>query len=217
MERYAVDEKMVQDVVARCRQTGKNYISGPDAIAIFKAYGMPVVEPILVTNIDECIEISRRIGFPVVLKISSPDIIHKVDVGGVETNVQNENDIRARFAKIMESVKNKKPTAKILGLTVEKFVREGKEVVIGAKHDPQFGPLLMFGTGGIYVNVFNDVSFCLAPITKSDAIEMISSTKASKMLAGVRGEKPSDIASVIDCLQRMSQLVWIFLTYWKLI
>jgi len=206
-ERYTVDKNSVQDVVDRCRQAGKNYISGPDAMAIFKAYGVPVLEPILVTDVDECVEKSRRIGFPVVLKISSPDIIHKVDVGGVETNIKNENEVRERFTKILESVKNKKPTAKILGLTVENFVSVGKEVIIGAKHDPQFGPLLMFGTGGIYVNIFNDVSFRLAPITKSDAIEMISSTKASKILAGVRGEKPSDIASIIDCLQRMSQLV----------
>ncbi len=207
VERYTVDTKTVQDVVDRYRQAGKNYISGPDAMAILKAYGVPVVEPILVTNIDECVVISRRIGFPVVLKISSPDIIHKVDVGGVETNIQNENEVRERFTKILENVKNKKPTAKILGLVVEKFVSGGKEVIIGAKHDPQFGPLLMFGTGGIYVNIFGDVSFCLAPITKSDAIEMIESTKASKILAGTRGEKPSDMASIIDCLQRASQLV----------
>ena len=207
IERYDVDVKKVQDVMDRCRQEGKNYISGLDAMVIFKAYGVPVLEPILVTNIDECIEVSKRIGFPVVLKISSPDIIHKVDVGGVEINIQNENEVRERFGKIMESVKNKKPTAKILGLTVEKFVSGGKEVIIGANTYPQFGPLLMFGTGGIYVNIFSDVSFRLAPITKSDAIEMIESTKASKILAGVRGEKPSDIASVIDCLQRMSQLV----------
>lgn len=207
VERYVVDVKTVQDVMNRYGQTGNNYISGPDAMAILKAYGMSVIEPILVVTVDECIEVSRRIGFPVVLKISSPDIIHKVDVGGVETNIQNENEVRERFTKILENVKNKKPTAKILGITVEKFVSGGKEVIIGAKHDPQFGQLLMFGTGGIYVNVFGDVSFCLAPITKLDAIEMIESTKASKMLAGVRGEKPSDIASIIDCLQRISQLV----------
>ncbi len=210
VERYVVDVKTVQDVMNRYGQIGKNYISGPDAMTILKAYGMSVIDPILVTSVDECIEISRQIGFPVVLKISSPDIIHKVDVGGVETNILNENEVRERFTKILENVKNKKPIAKILGLTVEKFVSGGKEVIIGAKHDPQFGQLLMFGTGGIYVNVFGDVSFCLAPITKSDAIEMIESTKASKILAGVRGEKPSDIASIIDCLQRISQLVMDF-------
>jgi acetyltransferase len=140
------------------------------------------------------------------LKISSPDIIHKVDVGGVELDLKNEAGVKQAFHSVVNRVKSARPDAKILGVNIQEFVGGGKEVIIGMKRDPQFGPMIMFGSGGIYVSVYNDVSFRLAPITKMVAQEMIESTKAFKLLSGIRGEKPSDVESVIECLQRISQL-----------
>jgi 4-hydroxybutyryl-CoA synthetase (ADP-forming) len=155
---------------------------------------------------------SDYIGYPVALKISSPHIVHKTDVGGVELNLRNSQEVKDAFRRIIENVKQKSKNGnmKINGVIIQEFITSGKETIIGMKHDAQFGPLLMFGLGGIYVQVFRDVSFRLAPINELSARHMIESTKASKLLYGVRGEKPSDIESIIESLQRLSQLVMDF-------
>ena len=155
---------------------------------------------------------SDYIGYPVALKISSPHIVHKTDVGGVELNLRNSQEVKDAFRRIIENVKqkSKNDNIKIDGVTIQEFIANGKETIIGMKRDSQFGPLLMFGLGGIYVQVFKDVSFRLAPINELSARHMIESTKASKLLYGVRGEKPSDIESIIESLQRLSQLVMDF-------
>jgi len=133
--------------------------------------------------------------------------VHKVDVGGVELNLRNAQEVRDAFRRIMQNVRSARSDARIVGINVQEFMKSGKETIIGMKCDPQFGPLLMFGLGGIYVGIFKDVSFRLAPIKELSAYNMIESTKASKLLSGVRGEKPSDIRSIVECLQRLSQLV----------
>ena len=133
--------------------------------------------------------------------------MHKVDVGGVELNLKNAQEVRDAFQRIMQNVRQAKADAKIVGINIQEFIKGGKEVIIGMKRDPQFGPLLMFGLGGIYVEIFRDVSFRLAPIKELGARHMIESTKVSKLLLGARGERPSDIESIVECLQRLSQLV----------
>jgi acyl-CoA synthetase (NDP forming) len=158
-------------------------------------------------NEDECVRLSEEIGYPVVLKIISPDIVHKVDVGGVELNLKNSQEVRSAFNRIIHNVRNDNSQARLIGIHIEEFIKTGKEVIIGMKRDPQFGPLIMFGSGGIYVEVFKDVSFRLAPIKELGARHMIESTKANKLLQGTRGEKPSDIDSIVECLERVSQLV----------
>ncbi len=207
IEKYSVDTASAKKIITDAKKDGRHYISGPQAMKVLSSYGFPVVEPLLTRNADECVHAANKIGYPVVLKISSPDIVHKVDVGGVELDLKNETEVRRAFQKIIDNVKKAKPDAKILGVTVESFVKNGKEMIIGSKRDPQFGPLVMFGTGGIYVSIFNDVSFRLAPLSELDANEMINLTKASKILAGVRGEKPHDREAIVDCLMRISQLV----------
>jgi acyl-CoA synthetase (NDP forming) len=207
IEKYAVDWSSARMIIDDVRKQGRNYIAGSQAMKILSSYGFATVEPVLAKNEEECVQTVTNIGYPVVLKISSSDIVHKVDVGGVELDLKNETEVRNAFQKIMKSVKSAKPDAVLRGITVEQFVKNGKEMIIGSKRDPQFGPLLMFGTGGIYVSIFNDVSFGLAPISESDATEMIDSTKASKILAGARGEKPYDRQAVIECLKRLSQLM----------
>jgi acetyl coenzyme A synthetase (ADP forming)-like protein len=204
---FDVNREEVRDVFASVKKQHGNYVHESEAMRVLNAYGFPVPKSKIATNEDDCAKISEEIGFPVVLKIASPDIVHKVDVGGVEINLKNAQEVRDSFRRIMESVKGARPDARILGINVQEFMKNGKETIIGMKRDPQFGPLLMFGLGGIYVGIFKDVSFRLAPIKELSAYNMIESTKASKILSGVRGEKPSDVKSIVECLQRLSQLV----------
>ncbi len=204
---FDVNKEEVRNVFAGVKKQRGNYVHESEAMRVLNAYGFPVPKSKIATKEDDCVKISEEIGFPVVLKISSPDIVHKVDVGGVEINLKNAQEVRDSFRRIMESVKRARPDARILGINVQEFMKNGKETIIGMKRDPQFGPLLMFGLGGIYVGIFKDVSFRLAPIKELSAYNMIESTKASKILSGVRGEKPSDIKSIVECLQRLSQLV----------
>jgi acyl-CoA synthetase (NDP forming) len=178
---------------------------------VLKSYGFQIPKSELAITEDECAKLSEEIGYPIVLKVSSPNIIHKTDVGGVELNLKNALEVRKAYQRIMENVKRSKgDDAKILGINIQEFVTNGKEMIIGMKRDPQFGPLLMFGLGGIYVEILRDVSFRLAPIKELGALHMIESTKASKLLSGIRGEKPSDIKSIVEYLERMSQLVMDF-------
>ena len=188
------------------------YISGEQAMNILNAYGFKTPMTKLATNEDECMRFSDYVGYPVALKVSSPHIVHKTDVGGVELNLRNSQEVKFAYRRIIQNVKQKGKNGniKIDGIIVQEFITTGKETIIGMKHDLQFGPLLMFGLGGIYVQVFKDVSFRLAPINELSARHMIESTKASKLLYGVRGEKPSDIESLVESLQRLSQLVMDF-------
>ena len=145
------------------------------------AYGFQIPKFRLATTEDECVELAEKVGYPVVLKISSPDIVHKVDAGGVELNLKNGQEVRNAFRKIMHSVRLTQNESKnITGINIQEFIEGGKETILGMKRDPQFGPLLMFGLGGIYVEVFKDVSFRLAPIKELGARNMIESTKAYK-------------------------------------
>jgi 4-hydroxybutyrate---CoA ligase (ADP-forming) len=141
------------------------------------------------------------------MKIVSPDIIHKSDAGGVKVGLKNDNEIRLAFKEIMNNAKNYKPDAQIKGILVQELITSAKEVILGAKQDPLFGPLVMVGLGGIYVEVLKDVVFRLAPIDEQEAEKMVESIKAIKLLKGVRGETPSDLDAVVDSLQRLSQLI----------
>jgi acetyl coenzyme A synthetase (ADP forming)-like protein len=204
---FDVNREPVRKIFALVKKEGRNYVYEAEAMQVLHAYGFPVPKFRVVSNEDDCINASEEIGFPVVLKIVSPDIVHKFDVGGVELNLRNAQEATDAFRRIMVSVKHSRPDAKIIGINVQEYMGRGKETIIGVKRDPQFGPLLMFGLGGIYVGIFKDVSFRLAPIRELSAYHMIESTKASRLLSGVRGEKPSDVKSIVECLQRLSQLV----------
>jgi len=179
-------------------------IVGVDALKILEAYGIKTVPYGLARTADEAEKIAERIGYPVAMKVVSPHIIHKSDVGCVKINVEKGRVRRAFFEILMraEEIAN----ARIDGVLVQKMITDGKEIIIGMKRDPQFGPLLMFGLGGIYVEVFKDVSFRIAPISRDDALEMIRSVKAYSILRGVRGEKSSDIDSLVDILLKVSQM-----------
>ncbi len=141
------------------------------------------------------------------MKIASPQIIHKSDAGGVKVNLTNDNEVKVAFKEIIKNAKKYNKKAEIKGVLIVEMVKGGKEMIIGSKLEPGFGPVIMLGMGGIYVEVLKDVTFRLAPVTDREANDMISSIKTKKILEGVRGEKPSDIKKLSECIQRLSQLV----------
>ena len=169
--------------------------------------GIPVVETRLAKTKQAAIDISKEIGFPVVLKIASPDVIHKSDAGGVKTNLANVTQVGKAYNEIMSSVKAKFPGAVIQGVTVQKMARPGTEVIIGMSKDSQFGPVLMFGLGGILVELLQDVSFRIVPLVRRDAAEMIHEIKGYKLLEGFRGQEPADVKALEDLLLKVSEFV----------
>ncbi|MFQ5963704.1 MAG: acetate--CoA ligase alpha subunit [Candidatus Scalinduaceae bacterium] len=207
VRKFKVNKKAVSRIINKVKNEKRSFLFEQEALSVFKAYGLPVVDSILATNEDDAAIAAERFGYPVVAKVASPDILHKFDVGGVRLDLKNKNELISSYRKIVANVKSHKPDAKIKGMTVQKMIEGGKEAIIGMNRDVQFGPLLMFGLGGIYVEAIRDVTFRLAPIRSLSAIRMIKSIRAYKILEGVRGEKPSDIDAIAKCLERISQLV----------
>jgi acyl-CoA synthetase (NDP forming) len=203
-----VDEKIELDVdVDKARSIIKGIkakVVGAEGFEILKAYGISVPPYGIAKTAEEALEIADSVGYPVAMKIVSPDVIHKTDVGCVKLDVRREDVISAFYELVKRGEDFLK--ADVEGVLVQKMMPKGKETIIGMKRDPQFGSLLMFGLGGIYVEVFRDVSFRIAPISKKDAFDMIKEVKAYRLLRGVRGEKPSDINSLVDVLLRISKL-----------
>jgi acetyltransferase len=156
---------------------------------------------------NEAARIAKEMGLPVVVKIASPDISHKSDVGGVEVGLRTASAVRAAFKRVTENARRAKPDARIEGVTVQAMARPGREVIVGAVRDPQFGPLVMFGSGGVYVELMKDVSFRLAPVARSEAEAMIEETLAGKLLSGLRGQPPADKSAVADVIVAVSELV----------
>ncbi|MFH0775475.1 MAG: acetate--CoA ligase family protein, partial [bacterium] len=202
-----VDKARVEEILAEAKSQKRAFLPEPLSHSILKAYGFPMIESRVAKDEEECLQSAQEIGYPVVLKIVSPDIIHKVDVGGVRVNIKNETELKDACRGISESVKSIKPEAEIWGFFVQKMADKGKETIIGMHKDPLFGNLLMFGLGGIYVEILKDVSFRMAPIRELGTHRMIEEIRSHKILEGFRGEKPSDIASIAECIGRLSQLV----------
>ena len=202
-----VNKKKVKEILTTAQRENRSFLPEPEAHEVLRAYGFPVLDFRLAKNQQECIQYAKEIGYPVVLKIVSPDILHKVDVGGVRLNIENEGELKRAYKDILQSVKSAKPEANIWGVFVQKMVEGGKETIIGMNRDPHFGALLMFGLGGVYVEALKDVTFRIAPIRELSAQHMIKEIRGYRILEGYRGEKPSDIAVITECLERLSQLV----------
>lgn len=179
-----------------------------EAKAFLEKYNIPFPKRGLARNEEEAIKISRKIGYPVVLKIVSPDIIHKTDVGGVKVGINSDDELKKAFREITETVRRKRPDAKIDGILIEEMIKGGYEVIIGGIQDPTFGPVVMFGgLGGIYVELFKDVTFRLAPISEDEAEEMIKETKGYRILTGFRGEEPANVELLKKLLVKTSQIL----------
>jgi acyl-CoA synthetase (NDP forming) len=191
----------------RARGEGRTVLTEFESKRVLKRAGVPVVETKLAKNQKEAVSISQKIGFPVVLKIVSPDVIHKTDAGGVKIGLENVSEVKKAYNDILTSVKKQVPRALVHGISVQKMARPGVEVIIGTSQDPQFGPVIMFGLGGLFVEVLRDVSFRIVPVGRRDAIEMIEETKGYPLLKGYRGKEPVDLSVLVDMILKISDLV----------
>jgi acetyl coenzyme A synthetase (ADP forming)-like protein len=201
-----VQIEQARETIARAKRQGRSLLLEPEAHDVLKAYGFPVLQYRFAKSEDEALHAAREIGYPVVLKIVSPDIAHKVDVGGVKLDIHSDAELRENYRQMLADVQKAKPDARIFGVFVQEFIKGGKETILGLKRDPLFGPLLMFGLGGIYVEALRDVTFRIAPIRELGVQRMIRQIRGFKILEGFRGEPPSDIDAIAECLARLSQL-----------
>lgn len=204
---FEIDRTAIRGTIEAVRADRRTALVESEARAIARAIGLKLPKTESARNPDEAIAAAQRIGYPVVFKIASPDILHKSDIGGVKVGIAGDADARDAFDLLTYRANRFMPEAQIWGVTVQQMIRPGKEVIIGMSRDPQFGPLMAFGLGGIYVEVLKDITFRIAPITSREADEMMNEIRGAPLLQGVRGEKPSDLNAVRDALLRVSQLV----------
>ncbi len=204
---FEVDLEGAQGIVAQVRAAGRLQLTEPEALDLFSCYGIPTVGHSVVQSAEEAVAAADRIGYPVVLKILSSDVIHKTDVGGVRVDLRSTDEVRAAYEDITASVAAAHGPDSVDGILVEQFVQGGRETIVGMSMDPSFGPVFMFGLGGVYVEALNDVSFCVSPVSRVDAVEMIESIRGYRLLEGLRGEPPVDLAALVEVIQRLSQLV----------
>ncbi|BDC36559.1 MAG: CoA-binding protein [Candidatus Methanoliparum thermophilum] len=201
-----INKEQVKEILSKNDALSLDFI---DCMKILEAYNIPIAKYGISKTADGCIKIANNINYPVALKIVSSDISHKTELGGVRLNVKNDEEVVAVYNEIMTCVKKYNPNAVVNGICVQEMIKtsDKKEVIIGVNKDPQFGHLIMFGMGGIYVEILKDVSFRLSPLTRSDAYDMIHEIKMYPLLRGVRGEKPVDIDKIANVLMRVSSLV----------
>lgn len=195
------------EIFSRVRKEGRKFLLEPEAKIVCRDYGIPVTSFRIAENETEAVEFAKDIGYPVVLKIVSPEIIHKSDVGGVIINLKDSKDVQNAYKQIMDNVQKHKPNAKIIGILVQEMAPPSTEVIVGATKDPQFGPAIMFGLGGIFVEVLRDVTFRIAPVTEDEAREMITEVRAYPLLKGYRNTPPADIDAIVKILLNTSRLV----------
>jgi len=198
---------VVRELFDRVRGEGRVSIGDAEAWTVLECYGFTVPKSRLAKTPDEAIEIADEMGYPVVMKVASPDILHKTDVGGVKLNLRSADDVRDAFDLIVYRAGRYVPGARIWGCQVQQMVQGGREVLVGMSRDPQFGPLVAFGLGGIYVEALKDVAFRVAPFSRQEADEMIREIRSYRLLEGVRGEPPADHEAMVEALLRISQLV----------
>jgi acyl-CoA synthetase (NDP forming) len=189
------------------KKEGRSILTEFESKRILKQAGISVVETKLAKSQKEAVAISQKIGFPVALKIVSPDVIHKTDSGGVKLSVNSVAQVKKAYDEILKKVRKQYPKALIHGISVQKMVQPGTEVIVGVSKDPQFGPVVMFGLGGIFVELFKDVSFRVIPVERKDAQEMIKEIKGFPLLQGYRGKDPADISSLVNIILKISNFI----------
>lgn len=204
---YDVDKAAAARLIASVRSEGRVTMGDAECRSMLDAYGIPRPRAEVAANAEEAVRIASSIGYPVVLKIASPDILHKTDVGGVKVGLTSASDVKDAFELIVYRAQRYVPDARIWGCLVQEMVPKGIELLVGMSRDAQFGPLITFGLGGIYVEALRDVTFRIAPFGRQDAEEMLEEIRARTLLDGVRGEPPADKEAIIETLLRMSQMV----------
>ncbi|OYT28866.1 MAG: acetyl-CoA synthetase [Thermofilum sp. ex4484_79] len=194
---------------------GRANLSLYEALNVVKAFGLPVAKFVLVKDIDDIEKVRGVLSPPFVAKISSPDVIHKTDVGGIFLNIQTEEELKYTVENILENVKRRMSNAKIDGVIVQEMIKRGYEVIIGGLRDQQFGPVVAFGLGGVFVEVLKDVAFDIAPIEPEEALSLIKSIKGYRILLGYRGKPPANLESLANMLSKASQFLWEYRRYIK--
>lgn len=193
--------------VFEAARSKNRHILGLEAFDILKAYGIPVVKTAFAKTKEEAVSAAEDIGYPLVMKVVSPQISHKSDIGGIRLSLQNAAEVKAAYQDMMESISKKIPDVSLEGVQLQPMLSGGREVIVGMIRDPTFGPMLMFGLGGVYVEILKDVRFAIAPVNDNEAREMITGIKTYPILAGVRGAKPSDIDALVYVILAVSRLV----------
>ena len=195
------------EIIDRAKSEGRTILTEVESKQVLGEAGIPIADAELAATSEEAVTAARQIGLPVVLKIVSPDISHKSDVGGVKLNLGSEEEVAAAFDEIVATARRAQPEAAVLGVSVQKMARPGVEVIMGMTMDPQFGPVLMFGLGGVFVEVLKDVSFRIVPLEPRDARQMIRDIQGFPVLEGFRGQEPADLAALEDMLMHLSAFV----------
>lgn len=200
--------KAAHDIIAKARSDGRSALTEIEAKKLFAAYGLPVTEINLSKSEEEAVELAHKTGFPIVMKVVSPDIIHKSDAGGVKVNIKDEAGVRATYHTILANCKAYNADADIRGVAIQEMAPLGTEVIVGSINDPTFGPTVMFGLGGIFVEVLKDVTFCVAPVTKERAVRMVNEIRSVAILAGARGEAPRDRDALANLICSYANMVY---------
>lgn len=194
-------------IIAKARADGRDSLTEIEAKQIFSLYGLPVTKTSLAKDENEAVNLAKETGFPIVMKIVSPDILHKSDAGGVKVNIKDENAVREAYRIILENAKKYKADARIHGIAIQEMAPWGTEVILGSVNDPTFGPTMMFGLGGIFVEVLKDVTFRVAPVSENQALRMLGEIRGAPILAGVRGEAPRDRKAMADTVCKYSTMI----------
>jgi acetate---CoA ligase (ADP-forming) subunit beta len=189
------------------KEEGRSILTEWESKRILKQVGISVVETKLAKTQKEAVSLSQKMGFPVALKIASPDVIHKSDSGGVKLSLNNAAEVRKAYDEILKKVRKQYPEAVVHGVSVQKMARPGTEVIIGTSKDPQFGPVIMFGLGGIFVEILKDVSFRVIPVKARDAQEMIQEIKGYPLLQGYRGKEAASITALVEIILKISKFI----------
>lgn len=190
--------------IRRAKKENRSVLTEIESKEVLARAGIPVTQAVLATSAADAGKAAKKVGFPVVLKIVSPDITHKSDVGGVIVGLKTKKDVEAGYAAILKAVRKKQPKARIEGVAVQKMAPEGTQVIVGMSKDPQFGPVMMFGLGGVLVEVLKDVSFRIVPLEKRDAKQMIREIKGYPVLEGARGREAADTAAIEALILKLS-------------
>ena len=195
------------EIIDKAKSEGRTILTEVESKQILAEEGIPVAHAQLAATREEAMAAARQMGLPVAIKIVSPDITHKSDVGGVKLGLNSEEEVAAAFDEIVETARRAQPKAAVLGVSVQKMARPGVEVIMGMTTDPQFGPVLMFGLGGVFVEVLKDVAFRIVPLEARDARQMIRDIQGFPVLEGFRGQEPADLAALENMLMRLSAFV----------
>jgi acetyltransferase len=202
-----IDEGAIASVVENARADGRSFLLAEEGRNVMEAAGVQMPETRVARSLDEAVRFAEEIGYPIVLKVVSRDILHKSDVGGVALDLENRDEIMDAYQAIMSNCRTRMPEARIQGIQVSEMAPEGVELIVGARRDPAFGPTIMFGMGGVYVEVLKDVTFRAVPFSRAEAIEMMKEIRAYPLLLGVRGEDPKDIDTVLDTIIRLGTII----------